>query len=135
MEVKNCRGCGKLFNYVSGVNLLCPACTAELEDKFKIAKEFIKENVGATISEVAEKADVSVKQVEKWVREERLVFADNSLVGIECEACGTMIRSGRFCDACKGNMASGFGNLYKSEPKIQPKRDTKENPRMRFLSN
>lgn len=134
MDVKNCRGCGRLFNYVSGVNLLCPACTAQLEEKFKIAKDYINKNRTATIQEVADEADVSVKQVEKWVREERLVFADNSMVGIECEACGAMIRSGRFCDSCKGNMAKGLGGLYKSEPKqIQPKRDTKENPRMRFL--
>ena len=63
MEVRNCRGCGRLFSYIQGGSYLCPACQAELEDKFDIAKKFIRENVSASIQQVAEAADVSVKQI------------------------------------------------------------------------
>ena len=49
MEVRNCRGCGRLFSYIQGGSYLCPACQAELEDKFDIAKKFIRENVSASI--------------------------------------------------------------------------------------
>ena len=136
MEVRNCRGCGRLFNYIQGGSFLCQACLDELEEKFQVAKDFIRENKAASIHEVAEKADVSVKQIEKWVREERLIFAEDSPVGIACEKCGAMIRSGRFCDACKNGLANNFSDMYKGkapEPVKKPARDS--SARMRFLNN
>lgn len=134
MEVRNCRGCGRLFNYIQGGSYLCPACQAELEDKFDIAKKFIRENVSASMQQVAEAADVSVKQIEKWVREERLTFADDSPIGIACEKCGKMIHSGRFCESCKSSMVSDFAELYEQPKKPEPvvKKEAKEN-KMRFL--
>ncbi len=134
MEVRNCRGCGRLFSYIQGGSFLCPACQEELEEKFQVAKKYIRENTSASIHEVAEAADVSVKQIEKWIREERLAFADDSPVGIACEKCGKMIRSGRFCENCKSSMASDFSELYEQPKKIEPviKKEAKEN-KMRFL--
>ena len=77
---------------------------------------------------------MTVNQIEKWIREERLAFADDSPVGIACEKCGRMIRSGRFCDSCKASMASNFSDLYEKPKKVEPpvKKEAKEN-KMRFL--
>ena len=34
MEVRNCRGCGRLYNYIGGsYKNLCPLCIIELENK------------------------------------------------------------------------------------------------------
>ena len=114
MEVRNCKGCGRLFNYVSGVSYtnLCPKCIEELEEKFQAAKKYIEEHKGAGVSEVAEAVDVKVSQIQRWVREERLCFSEESAVMIDCERCGAMIRSGRYCDECKNIMARSFGSLY-----------------------
>lgn len=135
MEVRNCRGCGRLFNYIQGGSFLCQACLDELEEKFKVAKDFIRENKSASIHEVADKADVSVKQIEKWVREERLIFADDSPVGIACEKCGKMIRSGRFCETCKSSMANNLSEVYQEKkPEPVTKKPAKDSTaRMRFL--
>lgn len=136
MEVRNCRACGRLFNYIQGGSFLCQACLEELEDKFDVAKNYIRENKSAGMHEVAEAADVSVKQIEKWVREERLAFADDSPVGIACEKCGKMIRSGRFCDLCKNSMANHLSELYEQpKKKIEPqKKDVRDSAKMRYLS-
>ena len=40
MNVKNCRNCGKLFNYIAGPNI-CPACKEEIEKKFQLFRENI----------------------------------------------------------------------------------------------
>ena len=42
MNVRNCRKCGKIFNYVSGLPI-CPACRDEAEKKFQVVKKFIRE--------------------------------------------------------------------------------------------
>lgn len=100
MEVRNCKGCGKIFNYIGGMPM-CEACKKELEDKFQQVKAYIYDNRDADINQVAEDNDVSVQQIRQWVREERLEFSENSRVGLACEKCGRMIRSGRYCKPCK----------------------------------
>lgn len=136
MNVRNCRMCGKIFNYISG-QPVCPSCKEELEKKFQEVKQYVQSNKDTSIPSVAEACDVEESQIRQWVREERLVFADGSAIGIECESCGALIRTGRFCDKCKLEMVNSLTNAAKRPemPKPQLKKDTRENPKMRFLDN
>lgn len=131
MEVKNCRDCGKLFNYISGMRL-CPECKQKLEDKFLEVKEYIREHPKASMAEISTTMDVSNQQIYQWIREERLIFSEDSMVTIQCETCGASIRTGRYCERCKNNVANGFGSLYKKEEPVHAKRE-KEGNKMRFL--
>ena len=134
MNARNCRKCGKLFNYVSGPPI-CMACREALEVKFQEVKEYIREHNHATIPEVAEACDVSQNQIQQWLKDERLAVAEGSGIALLCENCGEPIASGRFCAKCKSSMANQLNeSIRKPEaPKPQPKKDTKENPKMRFL--
>lgn len=133
MDVRNCRKCGQLFNYVYGVPI-CPACKEALENTFKEVKKYIQEHPGVGIKQVSEECNVEVGQIQQWVREERLEFASDNGMGVNCESCGAPIRSGRYCDKCKTNLANGFRQaIAKPEPKPVIKKDTKDSPKMRFL--
>ena len=130
MELMNCRNCKKLFNYITGEKL-CPACKALMEDKFQEVKRYIEENPRENINQVAEACDVSIRQIKNWVREERLSFTEDSRVGLECERCGKMIHSGRFCKECAGGLADAMTNAYRRERQT-PIRKTATG-KMRFL--
>ena len=133
MNVRNCRKCGRLFNYVSG-QPICPACKEEREKKFLEVKQYVYEHKEAGIHEIAEACDVDVQQIHQWIREERLMFSDDSPVGINCESCGAMIKTGRFCEKCKKEMATQLGNsIRKPEPVVEKKKNPHDDPRMRFL--
>lgn len=131
MDIRNCRGCGKLFNYIGG-SQLCPACMRELDKKFDEVKRYIYDNPTADIQQVSLDNEVSVLQLKKWIREERLAFSEKSMVGLECESCGAMIRTGRFCQACKDKMAATLGDAYRTRPE-EKKQDRRDNPKMRYL--
>ena len=135
MEVRNCKQCGRLFNYLNG-RPICPACKQELEDKFSQVKAYIREHGGATINEVAEENDVDIGQIKQWVREERLEFAEDSLSGVACEVCGATIKSGRYCDKCKAELATGLRNSITPTKKVEnsaPSGSSRPRDRMRFL--
>ena len=132
MEVRNCKGCGKIFNYIGGMPM-CEACKKELEDKFQQVKAYIYDNRDADINQVAEDNDVSVQQIRQWVREERLEFSENSRVGLACEKCGRMIRSGRYCKPCKDKLANDLGGAYQAPKITLAKKETSSNAKMRFL--
>ncbi|ROR21955.1 flagellar operon protein (TIGR03826 family) [Mobilisporobacter senegalensis] len=131
MDVRNCKDCGKIFNYVSGPPL-CPSCLKELDKKFEKVKEYIYDHPGAGVQEVSDANDVTTAQIKIWIRQERLTFADDSPIGIDCEICGAIIKTGRYCNMCKSKMVNNLGDVYK-KPIPERKKDPRENPKMRFL--
>ena len=114
MNVRNCRGCGRLFNYVAGPPR-CPICREKMEEKFQEVKEFIRENPGVSIPEVSEACDVESAQIRQWLREERLQLTEDSPIYLNCEACGANIRFGKYCEKCKFNMANDFNSILHPE--------------------
>ena len=112
MNVRNCRVCGKIFNYVMGP-AVCPRCKEDSEAKFQEVKQYIQDHRNADIREVSE----------------------DSPVQIACEKCGEMIRSGRFCAKCKTDMANGLNNAFrpkKAQP-AHPEPKKEDRSKMRFL--
>ncbi len=135
MNVRNCRKCGRIFNYVSG-QVICPQCKEALEKKFQQVKTYIQENRGADMARVAEECDVDPVLIRQWIREERLQFSDDSPIRIPCENCGAMIQTGRFCDKCKAQMTTEFNHAMGRDMKPkEPEKAAKksERDRMRFL--
>lgn len=131
MEVRPCKQCRRLFNYLNG-EPICPNCKDMLEKKFVEVKEFVRENKSMGIKEVAEANNVTVNQIRRWIRAERLSFSEDSGVGIDCESCGRMIRSGRLCQACKDKLLGKVDDMYKTDESIVAKKH-REAARMRFM--
>lgn len=133
MDVTNCRGCGRLFNVLSNERL-CPQCRQKVEDVFAKVKQYLEDNPNSSVNQVAEANEVSVKQIKQWVREERLTFSADSMQGIDCENCGKMIRTGRFCDSCRQSLANTLRSAMDVPKSFESEhRNQKEKDRMRFL--
>lgn len=129
MEVKSCKKCRRLFQYTSGP-VLCVTCRKELEEIFQKVKQYIKEHQGASIMEVSEELDVSVRLIEKFLREGRLEVAPNSPIFIRCERCDKEIKSGHYCDECKKQLEAELKRA-KNSLINQPGAEVKA--KMRFL--
>jgi len=57
MNVRNCRKCGRLFNYALGP-IMCPQCKEAMDAKFKEVKEYIQKHPGCGMNDVARECDV-----------------------------------------------------------------------------
>lgn len=135
MNVKNCKVCGRIYNYVAGPNV-CPSCRDDMEAKFQEVKEYIRNHKGCGVQEVSEECDVEPAQIRQWLREDRLEVTEDSAIFLSCEACGAPIRSGRFCEKCQVSMIKGFKDVLGSGQKHAPKpaaRKDDDSPKMRFL--
>ena len=121
------------------VPILCPNFREAEEEKFQEVKKYVQENRRCGMQEVSEACDVTLNQIQQWLREERLVLSDDSPMGIGCEKCGKMIKSGRFCQECVNQMTNSFQSV--TTPKqmsgsyVAPKKDTRDGSRMRFLNH
>lgn len=134
MNIRNCKLCGKIFNYVVGP-ILCPMCRESMEAKFQDVKDYIRENKGVGIAEVAEACEVDTGQIRQWLREDRLELSEDSAIMLNCESCGAPIRSGRFCDKCKNDVTKGFRDVLQANKAAKPEsKKTNDDPaKMRFL--
>ena len=136
MNVRNCRGCGRIFNYVAGP-IQCPMCRDKMEAKFQEVKEYIRENPGVSIPEVSETCDVEPSQIRQWLREERLQLAEDSPIYLNCEGCGANIRLGKYCEKCKFNMTNELNSILNSRKPVQEPSTKKMDPsakgKMRYL--
>lgn len=135
MNIRNCKGCGKIFNYVAGA-VLCPSCRDSMEAKFQEVKEYIRAHRGAGIPEVAEACDVEPAQIRQWLREERLEVTEDSVIFLSCENCGAPIRCGRFCDKCKNEVTRGLNDIVRANRAatlVEPPRRKDDPAKMRFL--
>lgn len=131
-DVKNCKRCGKIFNYLGG-EPICPVCRQQDEEDFKRVKEYLYENPGATMSQISIDLDISVEKIRRYLREGRLEIVGNegNLV-LECEKCGKAIKSGRYCDVCERELTS---NLKSVANKMNQSlaQSTDSSGRMRYL--
>lgn len=100
MELKNCKRCNKLFQYVVG-KPICPLCKQREEEAFQLVKDFLRENPKSSLAEVHQETKVSIKQIEEFIREERIEVSKQSYIVIHCERCGEAIYTGKYCSHCK----------------------------------
>lgn len=132
MDVRNCRSCGRLFNYMTGAPI-CESCKKKLEEKFQEVKAYLEEHPNSSVETVSEELDVSVKQIRQWIREERLFLSVAGADGIVCEQCGAPICSGRFCEKCKAEMVNTFSGAIEKPKEPEVKKLERDGNRMRFL--
>lgn len=133
MNLRNCSRCGKMFNYVAGPPI-CDPCKKAIEEDFQKVKQYIQDNPRASLKEIAEDNQVSSKQIQQWIREERLMFSKDSPLQLLCEKCGEPIQTGRFCAKCKTSMANNLTDTF-ARPKPQLQQPVKKEPKagMHFL--
>ena len=124
---------GRIFNVLSDEQY-CPNCQKKMDEKFDIVKRFVEDNPNVPVETVAKETDTSMKQINRWIREERLSFSPDSSYGIPCENCGRMIRTGRFCDECKTKLTNTLRSALDT-PKGQDKQlwQQDDKNRMRYI--
>ena len=134
MNIKNCRVCGGIFNYVVGEQI-CPKCKETREAKFQQVKAYLQENRGANIQNVADDCEVEPSLIKKWLREGRLELTEDSPLALSCEGCGARIRSGRFCDKCQYQVRTELTGLQPAKGAIGDHARRTPSAKMHFLDN
>jgi flagellar operon protein (TIGR03826 family) len=110
-NVRQCRRCRKLFNYVASP--YCPRCIDEIDREYRVVRDYIYENPHAGIKEIADATEVNDRTILQLLREGRLEL-DSSVGGLSCERCGTSINTGRYCDSCQAQLSSELRQAQKS---------------------
>lgn len=117
MNLGNCPRCGRLF--AKNFKEICPACVKDIEREYELCLEYLRAEKTATIQEVSDATEVSIKQITKFIREGRISIANNPNMMYPCEVCGVLIREGTMCDSCRSRLARDLSAAAKEEGPAQ----------------
>jgi len=94
---------------------LCQSCLQKEEEEYKKVFQFMTSRPSATAQEIAAETQVDLKDILRFVRENRLqlVKSDPSL---KCENCGNSILVGKICANCRKKLGE---NLKKDIDKMK----------------
>ncbi len=107
-DVRNCRKCGRIFNYLGGTPI-CPACKEQEEKDFQRVKEYLYQNPGASLTQVSTELEISVEIIKRFLKDGRLeITSEDGNMVLECENCGKSIKTGRYCMDCEKELTMGF---------------------------
>jgi flagellar operon protein (TIGR03826 family) len=121
-DLRNCSRCGRLFGYAG--RPICSYCVEEEEDEFKKVKEYLYDNPGSTVFEVADATNVEVEKIMRFLKEERLqVSSENPNMLLECEKCSRPINMGRFCQNCKNELHTSMRKEFGLDKPAAPAED------------
>ncbi|MGL4362143.1 MAG: hypothetical protein ACRCSG_02555 [Cellulosilyticaceae bacterium] len=133
MEIKVCKRCKKMFQYIAG-RTICPACIKNEEDIFIKVKEYLRENRGADMNTVCEETGATTAMIQMFLREGRLEVATGSPLSMNCEHCGETISKGRYCEKCQKELQDSFSKVASTMAKKDDEKVIKKN-RMHFLNS
>jgi flagellar operon protein (TIGR03826 family) len=102
MNLANCPRCGKLFSRQK--QNICPNCFNEIEKEYQACVTYLKENKNCTLQHLSDETEVSIRQITQFIREGRINISNNPNMGIPCDSCGELTRSGSICDSCRDKL-------------------------------
>ena len=114
-RLDNCRICGKLF--LKDHTDYCLDCYKEVELEFKSVIGFLKieKNHNATIEEVSEFTEVSLKQITEFIRDGRIYAEDYPNLGYPCAHCDKVIKRQMLCDNCFNQFTTDVDKTLKRD--------------------
>jgi len=128
MDLRNCTKCSRVFAYNGSE--ICSRCSSSDMEDFKKVKDYLYDNPGATIVEVSDQTGVNEKKILRYLRESKIEIIENDNLLLDCQRCGTAIRSGRFCDPCVIAMKKEFTAVLKPTDEISKVKDSGNNSKM-----
>lgn len=131
MSLANCSRCGRVFSFVQGGKDICPACIKVEDDNYLKIFHYLSTRPGATAQEIAQATEVDIKEIYRYVRENRLrlVQADT---GLRCESCGIAISQGKLCENCTKMLSEEFRSdieKFKQNKPKEPQKDPIRDPK------
>jgi hypothetical protein len=91
-----------------------------IEKEYEKCATFLREQKGATIHEVSEATEVSVRQITKFIKEGRISIANAPNLAYPCEVCGTLIRESNMCESCRTRLTRELRQAAAGDQEHQP---------------
>lgn len=120
LNIANCPRCGRVF--ALGIKDICPVCVKEIDQEYDLCQKYLRTNKGASVAQLHEETEVSIKQITKFIKEGRISLSDSLNLGYPCDVCGTSIREGSMCSDCRQRFSKDLNRMSESQKREEEAR-------------
>lgn len=99
---------------------VCQSCIKEESDNYLKIFHYLSTRPSATASEIAQATEVDIKEIHRYVRENRLQLVKID-TGLTCESCGIPISQGKICDKCRQKLSEEIKGEIDKKKNDKPK--------------
>ncbi|WLR55537.1 hypothetical protein LC048_00495 [Mesobacillus subterraneus] len=116
MDLQNCPKCDSLY-VKNKFRDVCEKCWREEEAAYDTVAKYMRkrENRAATVVQVVEATGVQEDLILKFIRSGRFQLTQFPNFGYPCDKCGAVIREGRLCASCAGELMADLRTVQKEE--------------------
>lgn len=105
-SIDTCNACGKLFPRVT--MRLCTQCSLVEQNRFALVRQYLIENDGAPMGEIARETGVSTSDVRRFCDGGRLIEVTSGMESCTCNGVGER------CRYCRSRLSSSFREMERS---------------------
>ncbi len=102
-SIDTCHACGKLFPRMT--MRLCTGCSLVEQNRFALVRDYLVDNDGAPMAEIARETGVSTADVRRFCDGGRLVEVTSGLDACTCNGVGER------CRHCRSRLSNSFRQL------------------------
>lgn len=119
-ELINCPNCNEIF-LKNKFRDVCPKCFKQEEEDYNTVYQFMRkrENRAATIEQVVTQTGVKEDTLLKLIKKGRFQLTNFPNLGYPCDKCGRIIRKGKLCDICSGELREDLQTFQSEEKRKQ----------------
>lgn len=114
-----CDYCGGRLKQIARGTYTCVDCGEESYDSYQKVRNYLNKEGPRSVTQIMRATGVPRAAIEYFLRDERLEIPMTDSARIICRGCGALIRTGVFCDKCKGNGTKYHGKINLSDDKYR----------------
>lgn len=114
-QLENCKVCGNLF--LKDYTDYCLDCYKGIEKEYELVADFLRDgdNRNATLHQVSEATEVSIKRIMEFMRDGRIYAADFPNLSYPCAHCGQEIKTQLMCPSCAGRFTTDLNRALQQD--------------------
>lgn len=101
-----CKICKRM--YESYGSPICNKCMTEMDEQYKVVRDYLYDNPDAMIDQVCEDTKIPERVIMYFLKDGRIRMSKASGL-LKCERCGAAIETGKLCDDCAVKVGAAIG--------------------------
>lgn len=114
-----CEYCKGRLKQISRGTYTCVDCGRKAYDSYQKVRNYLNSEGPRSVTQIMRATGVPRATIEYFLRDERLEIPMGDSARIICRGCGTLIRTGVYCDKCKTNGTKKQGKIDLGDDKYR----------------
>ena len=128
-----CEHCRGTLTYMGLGEYKCGICGETALDNMGKVQAYLKEHSNAGAFDIAEATGIELDKVFSLINQGSIDIVKNTHRVTECQKCGVLTRTGRYCEQCTKKLAGDIKKTFYEDPRYRAPVRSEESAKLHFF--